>query len=144
IAETPMSLTTTTAVSTLLGVNYDGSTDLQQYIDTADIVVQRMITCASQKGFTHTPQELEMIERWLSAHFYCKMDPLYNSNSTEGASGAYQRKSGGEGFESTDYGEAAVRLDDSGCLNAMGKRTTVSAFWLGKPVSEQIPYEDRN
>jgi hypothetical protein len=139
-----MSYTTPTAVAAVLGRNYDGSTDLQQYIDSAEVVIARMIACAQAKGFSHTEPEVELIERWLAAHFYCKMDPLYNSNSTEGASGAYQRKGGGEGFESTDYGEMAVRLDDSGCLNAMGKRMSAGGFWLGKPVSDQVPYDQRS
>lgn len=126
-------------VQAVLGVNYganpDGTyPDLQQYIDAAHVTVLRVETCARNKGKPLTPEELELVERWLSAHCYCVMDPLYTSRSTAGRSGSFQRKQG-EGFESTDYGMQAVRLDYSGCLSGIGRRAVAS----GRAVGGRLP-----
>lgn len=127
-----MSLSTPTTVQAILGDNYgaleDGSLPgLQQFCDAAYLTMQRVAACAVKKGITLSDAEKEMIERWLAAHYYCQMDPLYTSRSTAGASGSFQRKQG-DGFETTEYGATAVRLDPSGCLSSLGKRANARMF----------------
>ena len=139
-----MAYTTPTAVQRLLGVNYDTrrSPDLQQFVDSAHTVMGRLIPAAAQRGFTHTAAELEIVERWLSAYFYCKMDPLLASKTTEAASAQFVTSQSLNG-EQERYKRGAIELDASGCLNALLNRQAASGFWLGKNPSAQIPYEDR-
>jgi hypothetical protein len=132
--------TTTTAVQTLLGANYgalpDGtSPSLQPYVDAATNLVDQVVTCATAKGTTIDATTLELIERWLSAYLYTRMDPLYKSRSTKDASGSF-----------ADYGykETAISLDPSGCLAGILKGQTAGMVWLGKPPSSQINYVDRD
>ena len=136
--------TTLANVQAVLADNWDDSTSVQPYIDSATVVVDRVVTCATKRGKTLTATEEELVERWLAAHFYCVMDPLYTTRSTAGASGGFQRKPATDDFGSTDYGMQATRIDPSGCLNAIGKRAVASMTWLGKPPSAQTAYEDRD
>lgn len=133
-----MSRTIPIAVQAILGgtanaSNWDGITDLTPYIDSASAVVDRVVaTALSNKSITLSAVEQELIERWLAAHFYTVMDPLYMSKSTRGASGSFQRKTG-EGFECTDYGRTACQMDYSGSLRAIGLRQFASGAWAGGP-----------
>jgi len=114
--------------------NWDGMTDLTPYISSATVIVDRVYSAALNKAFnavTLTAQELELIERWLAAHFYCTMDPLYRSKSTLGASGQFQRGQAAAGFETTDYGARACEIDYSGCLRAIGLRQFAGGFYAG-------------
>lgn len=131
-------------VQAILQDNYKAGVDLTPFITAATTIVDRVATGAAAKCLPLTTSELELIERWLAAHFYCVNDPLYMSKSTGGASGNFQRGAPTEGFQTTDYGRQAVALDYSGVLNAIGKRSFASAVWLGKPPSEQIPYTQRD
>lgn len=121
---------------TSLGSNWDGMTDLTPFIATASAIVDRAVTGAANKGWvqggvTLSAVEAELIERWLAAHFYVVMDPLYQSKSTQGASGSFQRKTE-SGFEVTDYGRTACQLDYSGTLRAIGLRQFAGGQWLGQ------------
>jgi hypothetical protein len=132
--------TQTLAVEKLLGRNYDRRTDLQQFVDSASVVVDRAVTAAlSIKDITLLPTEQELMERWLAAHFYAAQDPLYTSKSSLGASGSFQRGAGKEGFESTDYGARACNIDYSGMLKAIGARQSAGALWLGGAQSCRSP-----
>jgi len=135
--------TSAKAVEAILANNWDGSTSVTPYIQTASSVVDRVATCAAKKGYPLSTSELELIERWLSGYYYCKNDPLYMSKSTAGASASFQRKVG-DGFDANEFGQVAVNLDISGCLSAIGKRQFASLAWLGKPPSEQIPFDQRD
>jgi hypothetical protein len=143
-----MPRTTILQVQGILGSNYgpleDGTLpDLQQFIDSATVIVDRVATCASNRNKTLTDGELELIERWLSAHLYAQMDMLYQSRSTGGASGSFQGQTG-MSLDSTRYGQTAVNIDYSGCLSAIGKRQATQFMWLGKPASQQIPIDQRD
>jgi len=94
-----------------------------------------MISCAAEKDFTHTTAELEMIERVLAAYNYCKMDPLYASKSTQGASGSHVTSQSLQG-EQERYKRWAIELDASGCLNALLNRNVAR----GRVLREDDPY----
>jgi hypothetical protein len=121
-------------VAGILGDNYNGKTDLGQFIAPANAVVTQVQEYALTGLFcyTHTPAELELIERWLAAHFYCQSDPLYMSSSNLGASGSFQRASATDDFGSTDYGKSACRMDVSGKLSAIGKRQIAVGLHVGR------------
>ena len=133
-----MARTSSAAVIAILisNKNYDGSTSLDSYIETATDVVTQVNTCATTKGVTLTSTTLELIERWLSAHYYTIMDPLYKSKSTLKASGSFNDRS---------YADVAKQLDSSGCLTAILEgNNRAQVVWLGKPPSSQINYADRD
>lgn len=144
-----MARTTADAVKALMapGGDYDLilEPDLTPFIDTASSVVDDVAECAANKGKTLSATKLELIERWLAAHFYQQSDQGYTQRSTLRASGSFQGKT--EMYlESTKYGQTASNLDPSRCLDviANGTRKVAGGFWLGKPKSEQINYEDRD
>lgn len=140
-----MSRTNSAAVVLILGNNYDSTNvpSLTPFIDTATAIVNRVAACAILKGKTLTSEELELIERWLSAHFYTMMDPTFKSRSTASASGSW-RGSDGMKLDASLYGQQAKMLDYSGCLESFEKRQVIRVEWLGKPPSTQTDYEERN
>jgi hypothetical protein len=150
-----MGRTNTTLVQNLLGVNYDTvrNPDLQQFIDSADVIVNRVVQCAAAKSqaggminFTLSDgfigSEAEIVERWLAAHLYCQQDQMYASKNTEAAAASFQGQWGLD-LDSTNYGRSAMIADFSGCLNAIAKRKFASATWLGLPPSAQTDASDR-
>lgn len=136
--------TTISAVQGILGVNYNGKTPLGRFIETATMMVDHVKTMAATKEITLTDSELEIIERWLSAHYYCVNDPLYTSRSTGGSSGSFQRGTSGDGMAGTEYGRNAIDLDYSNSLRNLNKQQRARAYWVGKPPSSQIPYSQRD
>jgi hypothetical protein len=134
----------------------DGITmpDLTPYIATASMTVDQAVKISQGKGGAYiisdppAPNQVgsqaELLERWLSAHFYCMMDPNYKSKSTAGASATFQRPQDGKGLESTSYGQMAVAMDYSGALKNLTNKERARAIWLGKPPSQQVPYCQRN
>ena len=129
------------------GGDYDlvANPDLTPFIDTASALVDDVAECATNKGKPLTSGRLELLERWLAAHFYQQSDQGYTQRATLRASGTFQGDTGMY-LESTKYGQTARNLDSSGCLNAIanGTRKVAGGFWAGKPPSEQINYEDRD
>lgn len=105
------------------------------FIEVANVLTSEVATCATAKGKTLSTDKLREIERWLAAHFYSMRDPLFKSNKTADASAVYNDRS---------YLEVAEALDKSGCLASFFSQKKVSGFWLGKAVSDQIPYVDRD
>lgn len=144
-----MSRTNATAVAKVLMDDYGprlsgDNPDLDPFIETASSIVDDVVECATAKGKTLTAAKLELIERWLAAHFYAVSDKPYTSRSTVDASGSFAGQTAMY-FESTLYGQHAMRLDPSGCLDAIGgkERKRAGGSWLGKNPSSQIDYEDR-
>lgn len=135
-----MARTTSSAVQAILGSNYDGTTSLSPFIEIATALIDRVNTCATSKGITLTSTELELLERWMSAWYYTKMDPMYQQRSTLRASGSFIV--GKE--EPETYKAAAMSLDPSGCLRSLTSGRTMVGAWGGKPFSEQLSYEERN
>lgn len=140
-----MARTSTAAVEGILLADYDGESDLAPFIDTATVMVDRVAACATRKGQTLTAAELELVERWLAAHYYANSDKPYASKTTERASATFHGRTSMY-LEATLYGQTAARVDPSGCLQAVAgqERKVASAFWVGKPRSEQTDYEDRD
>ncbi len=135
------------AVKGILGVNYDTKRNpsLSPFIASATALVDRLVACAEEQDYAFVASELELIEMWLSAHFYAAMDQTLSSKSTQGASGGYHGQTGMY-LEGTKYGQAAVTLDYSGCLAAItsGAVPVPSLEWVGKRPSEQLSYHERS
>lgn len=140
-----MPRTNDAAVKAILNRDYDtrNNPSLSGYMESADAIVDDVVSCASQKSVTIDTTRAELLARWITAHMYCLSDRLYMSRSTAGASGSFSVPTG-LGLESTPYGQMALRLDPSGCLENIDKNQTASALWLGKTPSESIPYNQRD
>jgi hypothetical protein len=132
--------TNSNLVEGILGTEYDGETSLLPYIETASVTVNRVAQLASARNMGLSKAELELIERWLSAHCYVMMDPAYKQRTTEGASGGFMGQDG-KGFEASRFGQHALRLDWSGSLEAIDKRKIAKAAWLGS-VPTGCPPQD--
>lgn len=140
-----MSRTTSAAVEAVLQGDYDStaSPPLSPFIETASAVVDRVATCATRKSWALSSTELELIERWLAAHFYCQGDPAYVARSTAGASGSFTGQFG-MGLDNTRYGQQALAMDTSGCLAALAKGRRAGAAWLGKTAATEQTWQQRN
>jgi hypothetical protein len=131
--------TTTEAVEGVLGDDYDrdGGRDLTPFVETASAMVDTLVVKAALKAVTFTAARLELIERWLAAHYYTQSDRTYKSRSTLDASATFNT-------DGKEYLNAALALDNSGCLAALLNGKRAGAFWLGKAPSEQIAHWDRD
>lgn len=143
--------TTSADVQAILVTNkqYDGTTDLQPFIDTAVVLTDWLET--NDTGGTLSETALERIEAYLAAHFYGHADQFFTSKSTGRASGSFQGQTQMV-LMSTYYGQTACLLDTTGLLAQRSKDAErgspvdygVGIEWVGKPVSEQIDYIDRD
>ena len=121
-------------------VNTSTDYSLTPFIETAHIVVDRIES--NDSDGVMTAGELEVVERWLSAHFYSIQDQMLSARSTEGASGTFQGTTAMY-LESTTYGQQAILLDETGYLENLNKkakaetasRATASMVWLGKEAN---------
>lgn len=142
--------TTIEKVRNILLDNYDGVADLTPFIEAASSITDDVNSCASDRSISLGSTALELIERWLAAHFYVAADPLYSSRKTSKASGEFQGRNvtGGAidniALDTTDYGRRAKMLDKSGCLASLSMGERVQGFWLGLAPSDQTDYVDRD
>lgn len=81
--------------------------------------------------------EMEIIERWLSAHFYTIFDNQLARARAGSVDVSYQFKVGFD-LRNSMYGQAAMMLDTAGNLaaiensNLTRKKVTLKLRWLGK------------
>jgi hypothetical protein len=129
-----MPRTTSDAVIAILVYNYDfkRNPDLTGFIDTASVLVDQVVANALLLPLpvTVSAASAELIERWLAAYFYCKMDPLKTTKSTQGASGSYVSNGSSLEGEGDRYKRGAIEIDTTGCLHALLNRQTASAKLL--------------
>lgn len=80
---------------------------------------------------------LELIERWLSAHFYAIRDPRAEKESADDVDVTYQGETK-TGLEHTSYGQQAMTLDYKGNLAAVNNNSKNAKF--GKVSIKHIAY----
>lgn len=113
--------------------NYDtvNNPSLTVFINAASRLVDRVETCALSKGITLSTEELTDLETWIAAHFYMAGPDLgFSAKNTQSAGATFQGKTD-MAFKSTFYGQQAILIDYSGCLNAISQGNRVGGFWLG-------------
>lgn len=120
-------------------VKTKSSIDLDPFIETANALVTKHCT---DSGFTVA--DLELIERYLAAHFYCIREPRTTRERANIASRETQSRVD-IGFDVTHYGQMAMRLDWSGALaalNQQAKKGAISAgvTWIGMTPTELSDY----
>ena len=150
-----MARTTSTLVIGILGRDYDSQPEvgappsLTPYIDTASALVDDIVANAVALGLPAlSAGRLELIERWLSAHYYQQSDQGFTSKSTDGASASFKGQTG-KGLNGTQYGQSAITLDTTKYLQKIAAEVdgnqakTATLLWLGKNPTDQIDYETR-
>jgi hypothetical protein len=140
-----MARTTSNAVKSILLEDYDSEAEpsLTPFIDTANALTSRLATKAAASGEILTTAELELVERWLAAHFYVVSDSKYAENTTADAEAVYQGKTE-MGLEASTYGQQALALDWTGVLVALSRHHRAHGMWLGSTVREASDYDTRN
>lgn len=128
----------TTLVLVQALVEVDSTFDLTQFIDTANELVTEICDpyylattvpvgvtpAAAPTGYVpYTSHRLELIERWLSAHFYTVEDPRSSHDHVGPLSQSYQGKID-LALNSSLYGQNAMRLDTKGGLARMNNLMT--------------------
>jgi len=124
-----MARTTSASVEAIIEV--DASISLTPFIEAANALVEEI---ASDSG--HNNARLELIERWLAAHFYAMRDPRVTSERA-GPVGASYQSAVALRLNSSQYGQMAMTLDTSGLLNTINAgKIQVKAVWLGTPLEQ--------
>jgi hypothetical protein len=123
--------TTQALVEGIIEVDTVNIPDLTPYMTIANALVTE---CCGSVGYED--DRLELIERWLSAHFYTVRDPRTTSEKAASVSANYQ-SAVDIGLNSSHYGQTAMRLDTKGGLAALdaaskaGGKKTVQLFNVG-------------
>ncbi len=131
-----MARTTAAAVKLIIETDDSISTDLAPFIEVADALVTDVCTNSD-----YSDAKLELISRWLSAHFYAIRDPRAKSEKATTVSVTHRSKVD-LGFSLTHYGQMAMTIDTAGNLGAVnervkkGKSNVVGATWLGTDYDE--------
>lgn len=136
-----MARTTVAAVQDLLGRDYTPSRGIKVFIETATAIVDDIVQYASDNDLPAVPAaKLELIERWVACDAYTASDRIYKSNSTLRVSASYATRKNDRPYMAT-----AADLDPTGYLSTLlNDDGNASAFWAGKPPSEQTDYIDRD
>ena len=128
--------TTATLVGGLIDVT--SGVDLDPFILTANELVTEVCSLVtnSDASLYYSSTRLEIIERWLAAHFYSIYEPRAK-NERAGSVGETIESKVGLGLDVTRYGQQAQLLDTNGGLAALdasvevGKRRQVRVRWAG-------------
>ena len=134
-----MARTTSAAVEAIIEVETGDS--LTPFIEVANHMVTQHCTDSS-----YTDTTLELIERWLSAHFYAIRAPRPDSESVGPVRTKYQYKVDLNLFVTT-YGQHAMLIDYEGNLAALSKRieegqsSEAEVTWIGSTETEAEEYD---
>lgn len=126
-----MPRTNATAVKAILLRDYDSKNEpsLDPFIEIASAMVDDLVDTGSEA----TDTRLELIERWLAAHYYVMSDLVYVSKSTDGVSGSFGSvpfPKGSGAFDLSRYGRMALSIDSTGKLRQSGASSSASGVAL--------------
>lgn len=134
-----MARTSQEHVISILGPeNYDNDAnpDLSRFIDTAGILVDYVVT-RDVDGIMST-NALELVERWLAAHFYAHSDQLMQTSGNKGANMTFQGQTAMV-LSSTQYGQTAMLLD---LTNTLAQRSKEAETGMRQVASiESLAYD---
>lgn len=129
--------TNPTNVATVIDVA--SGDDLDVFIDSAHLIVNSQIFTP---GHTTDATELELVERWLAAHFYATYNQQGQQERAGKVSITYQGKTG-MALENSKWGQTAMLVDSSAQLAQWndsvkkGRKTTVGITYLGTLTTSQ-------
>jgi len=106
--------------------------DLDPFISTANELVTEICTGTNAPDPVYSATRLELIERWLAAHFYAIRDPRAKSEKAGSVGVSYRGKTD-LNLSLTHYGQQAMMIDTNGGLARLdkGKGITASVLWAG-------------
>jgi len=120
-------------------IEVDENISLTPFITAANQVVTDNCTDYDDE---YSADKLILIETWLAAHFYTVRDMRAESEKAGSVSEKKQSKVD-LGFDTSHYGQMAMRLDNLGGLAAlnekikMGTFSPVSVTWLGTEADDE-------
>jgi hypothetical protein len=124
--------TTDAAVQGIIEV--DSSILLDPFIETASSLVDDVAAATNAPGTSR----LELIERYLSAHFYTLRDPRPVSERAGPVSNTFQSKVD-TGLMTSHYGQMAISLDPTGVLkNASKGKRAGGVVWVGNEADRGL------
>ena len=135
-----MASTTAALVAGIIEV--DTSITLTPFISVANEFVTE---CCASATPAYSVARLALIETWLAAHIYTVRDMRAEQEKAGDVSEKKQSKVD-LGFDTSHYGQTAMRLDTLGGLAALnasakkGENTTLSTGWLGSADESNIDY----
>jgi len=118
--------TTSGAVEGIIEV--DVTISLEPFMLVANELVTEVCSDAG-----YSDERLELIERWLAAHFYTNRDPRPVNERAGPVSVTYQ-SAVALNLNTSHYGQTAMMLDTAGGLAALSKqkpKRIASVTWLG-------------
>ena len=126
-------------------IDIDSGINLTPFIEVANALVTEVCSLATDSAgaLVYGATRLELIERWLAAHFYHIRDPKASREEVDEVSATY-RSIVEIGLNNTHYGQMAMIIDTNGGLARLnkstegGKSNTVSLSWLGKTKAETL------
>src|SRR6185369_6739974 len=118
--------TTSTLVRGIVDADLDVSLD--PFIDAANELVTEICSFVEDVdgNLRYTSSRLELIERWLAAHFYCILDARGRRERVSSLTFESQSKVD-LGLDVTHYGQQAKRLDTAGGLAKLDDKTKTTA-----------------
>lgn len=125
----------TTPEQVALIIEVDASISTTPFIELANELVTEACTGDNGPSVAYTDARLEVIERWLAAHFYTVRDPRTESEGA-GSVRVEVQSVVDIGFDSSHYGQTAMRLDTNGGLARINKQAKtgvgkIGMIWLG-------------
>jgi hypothetical protein len=114
-------------------IEVDASITLTPFINVANELVTE---CCTGLATEYTDARLILIETWLAAHFYSVRDMRAVVEKAGPVSEHFQSKVD-LGFDTSHYGQMAMRLDTQGGLTDLNEKTKkgishgVGVTWLG-------------
>lgn len=109
----------------------DDEIPLAPFIETANAIVTEVCLDSG-----YGDNLLELIERWLSAHFYCIRDPRAHNEQVKGIIQTFEGRTY-TGFRHTSYGQQAMMLDFKGNLKVLDNMSKTnykaSVLYVGGP-----------
>jgi hypothetical protein len=114
-------------------IEVDPSIDLTPFIVAANELVTEVCGASG-----YTEERLELIERWLAAHFYAQRDARAQSEKAGSVGADYQSKVDLY-LANTHYGQQAMLLDTKGGLASLNRQAALGAMqakvhWLGREL----------
>ena len=114
-------------------IDVESGRSLTPFIAASNAIVTQ---CCTELDTDYSDEHLVIIETWLAAHFYTIYDPRAESEKAGSVAEKFQSKVD-LGFDTSHYGQMAMRLDWQGGLSALNEDTKKGAggipgiTWLG-------------
>lgn len=108
-------------------IDNDPGLPILHHITDASVIVDDIVTTASDLGITITAAKLKLIETYLAAHFYALVDLQPMEEQTGRGRIVYEGKTG-KYFELTRHGQMAIAMDPT---NTLSSGPHVGVTWAG-------------